>query len=82
MALTGRDADPPLLAAAPVATAARGVIAALAGVASSSAVLDATPLLALDAPALLGERAAVACAAMPATRPAQYAFVTPGIATG
>ena len=58
MALTGRADAPPQLAPAPVATAARGVAAALAGIAAASAALDARPLLDLDAPALLGERAA------------------------
>jgi len=60
MSLTGRAGGPPELAPAPVATTARGVIAALAGVAEASRVLDAEALCALDAPALLGERAAVA----------------------
>lgn len=59
MALTGRADGPPQLAAAPVATSARGVVAALAGVVSATSTLDARPLLALDAPALLGERAAL-----------------------
>lgn len=59
MALTGRADGPPLLASAPVATAARGLVSALAGVASSSRTLDAGALHALDGPALLGERAAL-----------------------
>jgi crotonobetainyl-CoA:carnitine CoA-transferase CaiB-like acyl-CoA transferase len=59
MALTGQADGPPRLATAPVATAARGAITALAGVASASRVLDASALSALDGPALLGERAAI-----------------------
>lgn len=60
MSITGRAEGPPELAPAPVATVARGAIAALAGVTEASRVLDADALRVLDAPALLGERAAIA----------------------
>lgn len=53
MALTGRPADPPLLAPAPLARAARAAQAALVALGAGDA------LAALDGPALLGERAAV-----------------------
>jgi crotonobetainyl-CoA:carnitine CoA-transferase CaiB-like acyl-CoA transferase len=59
MWLSGRADGSPQLAPAPVATAARGVVAALAGVAAASPSLNAVPLEGLDAPALLGERAAL-----------------------
>jgi hypothetical protein len=59
MALTGRFDGPPRLAAAPIATAARGAVSALVSVASASPLLDTRTLRALDGAALLGERAAI-----------------------
>lgn len=59
MALTGRFDGPPELAPAPIATAAHAAISALVSVASASPPLDTRSLRALDAAALLGERAAI-----------------------
>jgi len=53
MALTGARGEAPRFAAGPLATAARGAGQALAALAPD------TPLARLDAPALLGERAAI-----------------------
>ncbi|HET9063904.1 MAG TPA: CoA transferase, partial [Candidatus Binatia bacterium] len=59
MALTGCVDGPPELAPAPIATAACAAVSALASVASASPTLDTRALRALDAAALLGERAAI-----------------------
>ena len=59
MALTGHADGPPLLAPFAIAGAARTAIGALASIASEVPALNPDRLRALDAPALLGERAAV-----------------------
>jgi crotonobetainyl-CoA:carnitine CoA-transferase CaiB-like acyl-CoA transferase len=59
MALTGRADGPPQLAPAPVTTAVSKAAAGLTRVANTMPVLDAAAVRALDAPALLGERAAI-----------------------
>jgi hypothetical protein len=59
MALTGNASGSPLLAPAPVATAAREAIDALIAAVESSPALDARALRALDPPALLSEHAAL-----------------------
>lgn len=58
MAITGTPAGPPLLAPAAITASIREAVGASARIAKANRVLDSAALEALDAPALLGERAA------------------------